>query len=217
MSRFRFALLAALFLATAAGAHAQNTNRKITGEIVRVESGLLVVRTASSAESKVKLTPDTRVSVRAQSDLAHVKEGSYVGATAAPRADGTLVASEVHIFPEALRGTGEGHRPMEGSNTMTNATVGNVSGGGAAKSTMTNATVGTVSGAAGERRLTLNYAGGSKVIVVPSATPVMTTDRGDASALVPRAHVIVFAAPDADGALRAERISVGKDGYVPPI
>ncbi len=44
-----------------------------------------------------------------------------------PQADGTQKAVEIHIFPEAMRGTGEGHRPWDlmPNSTMTNATVDN--------------------------------------------------------------------------------------------
>ena len=95
--------------------------------------------------------------------------GVYLGTIAAPRADGMLYASEVHIFPETMRGTGEGHRPMDTGpgNTMTNAMVSSV---GAAKAdarpgnTMTNATVAQVARGESDRRLTLTYAGGEKVV-----------------------------------------------------
>src|SRR5262249_51979711 len=117
-----------------------------------------------------------------------------------------------------MRGTGEGHRPMTGANTMTNATVSGVSRSRASSSSSTtNATVAGVSGASDELKLTLTYQGGERTIVVPRGIPVMTTDVGSTSMLVPGAHVIVYGANNPDGRIGAERISVGKDGYVPPI
>ena len=111
-----------------------------------------------------------------------------------------LYASEVHIFPESMRGTGEGHRPMDTGpgNTMTNATVssvGAVKAGDAAGAgnTMTNATVAQVARGEPERRLTLTYAGGEKVVIVPANTPIVMVEPADRSLLTPGAHVIVYA------------------------
>jgi hypothetical protein len=198
------------------GAAAQQPAQKIVGDVVRYNAGVLELRSASGAQQSVDVTDQTRLSVRARSDISQVQPGRFIGVTAAPRADGTLVASEVHIFPENMRGRGEGHRPMTGADTMTNATVSNVSRG-RGSSSMTNATVATVAGANDEVKLTLTYKGGEQVIVIPRNAAVMTTDVGNASMLVPGAHVIVYAANNATGRLTAERISVGKDGYVPPI
>ena len=199
------------------GAVAQQTSQKIAGEVIRYNAGVLEVRTASNTQQMVDVNDGTRLSVRAASDISQVQPGRFVGATAAPQDDGTLVASEVHIFPENMRGTGEGHRPMTGANTMTNATVSNVSRGRASGSSVTNASVAAVAGATDEVTLTLTYKGEERVIVVPRGIPVMTTDVGNPSLLVPGAHVIVYGAMNPDGRLAAERISVGKDGYLPPI
>jgi len=216
----RLSLLVSIGLVLGVGAVAaiaQTPARKIAGDVVRLDAGVLQVKTAAGEEVRAKLADKTRISTRAASDLAHVRQGSFIGTTAAPRADGTLVASEVHIFPEAMRGTGEGHRPMTGTNTMTNATVSKISGGGAARNTVANATVADVAIANGERTLTLTYNGGEAVVSVPADTPVMTVDVGDPSMLVPGTHVIVYATADPSGALVADRVSVGKDGYVPPL
>ncbi len=203
-------------IVASAAATAQTPARRIAGDVVRFDAGVLEVKTAAGESLSVKLADKARISTRAASDLAHVQQGGFIGTTAAPRADGTLVASEVHIFPEAMRGTGEGHRPMTGNNTMTNATVSKIAGG-ATRNTMTNATVANVAKADGERTLTLTYRGGQTVVVVPADTPIMTIDTGDPSMLVPGAHVVVYATTGSDGGLTADRVSVGKDGYVPPL
>jgi len=199
------------------GAGAQEASQKIVGEVVSYNAGSLEVRTASKTQQTVDVTDRTRLSARAPSDISQVQPGRFVGVTAAPGGGGVLVASEIHIFPENMRGTGEGHRPMTGADTMTNATVSNVSRDRASPSSMTNATVGAVAKANDELKLTLTYKGGERVIVVPHGTPVMTTDVGSPSMLVPGAHVIVYAVTNPNGRLAAERISVGKDGYAPPI
>ena len=119
------------------------------------------------------------------------------------RADQTLTlkAQEVLIFPEAMRGVGEGHRAWDltPDSTMTNATV--------------EATVSDVAG----RVLTLTYKDGRQELLVPPGTPVVTLAPGDASLLKPGNHVFLSATRQPDGSLTASRITVGKDGLVPPM
>jgi hypothetical protein len=131
-----------------------------------------------------------------------------------------LAATEVHLFPESMRGTGEGHRPMDiqPGATMTNATVTSVAAGHTkSTSTMTNATVADIATSGSERRIALKYKDGEKVVVVGNNVPVVMVEPGDMSMLTPGAHVLVTAAKQLDGTLAADRISVGKNGLVPPI
>ena len=101
---------------------------------------------------------------------------------------------------------------------MTNATVASVAvGGQAAARTMTNATVAAVSGGDQETRMTLRYKGGEKVVAIPKDTPIVMVEAGDPSMLVPGAHVIVSGVQQNDGSVLAERITVGKDGLIPPM
>src|SRR5258705_4989152 len=60
-----------------------------------------------------------------KASLSDIKQNTFIGVTGMPQADGSQKAVEIHIFPEALRGTGEGHRPWDlmPNSTMTNATV----------------------------------------------------------------------------------------------
>jgi hypothetical protein len=82
---------------------------------------------------------------------------------------------------------------------------------------MTNATVSDVVAVDAARRMTLRYKDGEKVVVVPPDAPIVTFEPGDRAMLVPGAHVILGAARQPDGTLTASRISVGKDGLVPPM
>jgi hypothetical protein len=146
-----------------------------------------------------------------------IKEGDFVATTAKPQADGTLLASEVRVFPESLRGTGEGHRPMDAGNTMTNATVASVS----RPSAMPASDAGTVTAVTdplpGEHslRMTLRYTGGEKIVVVPESVQIVKTDIGDRAMLVPDTHVVAYVAREPDGTLLAERLSIGRNGYAP--
>lgn len=221
ITKSRIALLACA-LAFSGFAAAQAGAQRIVGQVVSLKGSQLAVKTATGAVMEVKLADTLRVSARSASSLAAITPNSFIGTTAVPQADGTLVASEVHIFPESMRGTGEGHRPMdtEPGATMTNATVASVAPAGkgtAARSTMTNATVSNVAAGGGGQRITLKYKDGEKVVIVGDKVPVVLTERGDVSMLTPGAHVIVTATKAPDGGLVAERVSVGKNGIVPPI
>lgn len=210
----------AALLAAGGFAFAQAQTQKIAGEIIRVDGFMLEVRTASGQAVTVKLADNFRLSARSAADATKLAPGAYVGAMAVPQSDGTLLAREVHVFPESMRGTGEGHRAMdtEPGSTMTNATIASVGGrGAAAPSTMTNATVAQVSGASDVHSLTLAYKGGEKVVVVPENVPIVMVEPADRSLLVPGAHVIVYAARQPDGTLAADRLTVGKNGFVPPL
>jgi len=203
----------------AGAAQAQPQVQKIAGEVVKLDGVRLAVKASSGQVVEVKLGADARLSGRSPADLAKLAPGAYVGTTAAAQPDGTLLAREVHVFPESMRGRGEGHRPMdnEPGSTMTNATITGVGGHGAPqRDTMTNATVASMSAAPGSRTLTLAYKGGEKTVVVPEGAPIAMLEPADRSALVPGAHVIVYAAPQSDGTLSAERVTVGIQGFVPP-
>jgi len=205
-------------LFAAAGA-ARSAEQKIAGDVVKVDGSTLQVKSTDGRVVPVQLTDNTRLSGRSPSDLTKVAQGAFVGTAAVPQPDGTLLAREVHIFPESMRGTGEGHRPMdaEPGSTMTNATVASVGANKAGeKSTMTNATVAQVADAQGGRKMTLTYKGGEKTVIVPKNAPVVMVEPADRTALVPGAHVIAYGTAQADGALAAQRVSIGMKGIVPP-
>src|SRR5258708_4863480 len=102
---------AALLLASIASAQAQDT--------IRVRG------TSEGAPFRLKRVDDCKVLAVDKRWWAGVKQGVFVGITAMPQPDGTQKAVEIHIFPEALRGTGEGHRPWDlmPNSTMTNANI----------------------------------------------------------------------------------------------
>jgi hypothetical protein len=117
-----------------------------------------------------------------------------------PQPDGTQKAIEVHIFPDSMRGTGEGFRPWtRPGSTMTNGTVG--------------ATVTSVNGPL----ITIKYKGGEQKIDVPPGTPIVKYHVGDLSALKPGAVFAVIAAvKKPDGTFDVNRINVGVNGASPP-
>ena len=126
MARPVFGIFAtiALVVALAAPAAAQESVR-VRGAIERVEGDLYVIKTRAGAEVKVKLPDNVMVVALTKASLADIKQGSYVGVAGMPQPDGSQKALEVHIFPEAMRGTGDGHRgwDLQPSSTMTNGAV----------------------------------------------------------------------------------------------
>ena len=185
----------------AAPLSAQQTMR-VRGTVEGMDGAMYVVKTRAGETVKVALTDKPLFVAMVKASMADIKPGMFVGATAMPGPDGSLKAVEVHIFPEAMRGTGEGHRPwdLEPQATMTNATV--------------EAAVAGVSG----QTLTMKYKGGEKTLVVTPQTVVVTYAPGNPAEVKPGTGIFLAAAEKKpDGTLLTPRITYGKDGLVPPM
>jgi len=150
---------------------------------------------------KVKLPENVMVVSLVKASLADVKQGSYVGVSGMPQADGSQKALEIHIFPEAMRGAGEGHRGWDLQPS----------------STMTNGAVEQTTASADGQVLTLKYKDGEKKIVVPADCPIVSYLPGDKSELKPGAPIFITAATkQPDGTLQTPRVNVGR-GVAPPM
>jgi hypothetical protein len=189
-----------MVLSNVVTALAQDTVR-VRGTIERVDGPTYVVKARDGAELKVTLADNAQIAGVVKASLSDVKQGSFVGVTAMPRADGSQSALEVHIFPEAMRGTGEGHYPWDLR----------------PQSTMTNANVEQVVAAVDGQTLTLKYKDGEKKIFVPSNTPIVVYAQGDKSDLKPGAKVFIAAIKQPDGTLQGRAWRVGRDGVTPPM
>ena len=195
-------LVGSLLLVLAASATWAEDTVRVRGTIERVEGKTLVVKSRDGGEVKVVPADNAAVVGIVKASLSDIKPGSFVGVTGMPQADGSQKAIEVHIFPEAMRGTGEGHRQwdLQPQSTMTNANVEK-----------------TVAGVDG-RTLTLKYKDGEKKIVVPPDIPIVSFVPGDKTELKPGVKIFVAAATQAsDGTLQAPRVNYGKDGLTPPM
>src|SRR5258706_8909671 len=118
MTRRTLACAALLAAITASSAFAQQTVR-VRGTIEKVDGNALSVKADDGAVVTLMLTSDAAVVGVVKATLADVKEGSFVGSAAMPQPDGSQKALEVHIFPETMRGTGEGRPPLPAPNTTT--------------------------------------------------------------------------------------------------
>ena len=191
---FVFALGAAVY--SPAWAQGQQTAR-LLGTIERASGTTLAVKTSADVR-EVAIAPNTTVFGMVKATLADVKPGVFVGVGATPQSDGSQQAIRVMIFPESMRGLGEGHRPWDRPGT-----------------TMTNATVETaVSGVEGQV-LRVRYRGGEQKIVIGQDASLLTYVEGERAELKPGSAVSVSAVVKADGALEATRIVVGRGGVVP--
>lgn len=199
MFTFSKTMFAATLVCAAFASQAQTT--RIRGTIESAQASTLTVKLSDGTQSKVVLAPNANIVGVVKASMSDIKEGSFIGSAAMPQSDGTQRALEVHIFPEEMRGTGEGHRPY--------APV--------PQSTMTNgATAGSpVVGVEGST-ITIKYKEGEKKIVVPPNTPVVSYVLGSSADLKPGAHFTALAATKKpDGTYEANRINVGRDGVVP--
>jgi hypothetical protein len=194
-------LIGLLFVLAQPMASAQDKPVRVRGTIDRVEGDVYVVKAKSGDELKVTLAEKAPVTAVVKASLADVKQGSYVGIATLPQADGSQRALEVLIFPEAMRGVGEGHYgwDLQPSSMMTNGNV--------------EQTVVSSDG----QVLTVKYKDGEKKIVVPPDVPIVSFVPGDKAELKPGAAIFVAAAKkQPDGTLQAPRVGVGR-GVVPPM
>ena len=192
---------AALLAVSIAAAQAPDVVR-VRGTIAGVDGNMLDVKSRDGAPIKVKLADDVKVLAVDRKSLADVKQGVFVGITAMPQPDGTQRAVEIHIFPEALRGTGEGHRPWD---LMPN-------------STMTNANIDSeVTGNDG-KELVLKHKDGETKFVVPANVEVVMFAPAAVADLKPGERIFIAAGKKLpDGSVEAPRIVVGRNGVNPPM
>jgi hypothetical protein len=193
------AMVAASVLA--AVAQQPPTPTRVRGTIEGVDGDVLSVRSRSGEHVKLHLTGDAKVVGIIRISLADIKLGSFIGTTTVPGPDGRQDAVEVHVFPEDMRGTGEGSRAydLRPNSTMTNATVAE-----------------TVAGNDGQT-LMIKYKDGEKKVTVGPDTPVVTYVPADRADLKTDAKIIAFVKQLPDGSFETNRISVGRDGLTPPM
>ena len=174
---------------------------RIRGEVVSLNGDVLQVHRRSGDTVTINLAPTVAVSAVKAMQLADIKPGSFIGTAATTGTDGKLTATEVVVFPESARGTGEGHYAWDlGPN-----------------SSMTNANVDQVAEGTSGRDLKLSYKGGNNVVTVPPNVPVVTFVPAARTDLTAGKKVFVVATPAAQGTFVAQRVVVEKDGVAPPM
>lgn len=182
------------------------TAKNLRGTIVNVSGDTMQIKQKDGTSVTVKLAQDAKIASVSKASLADVKPGTFIGTAARPQPDGRLQAIEIHIFPESMRGTGEGNRAWDlgPGSSMTNGTAGQTA------SQQVNKVEGNT--------LTVKYRGGDKAVTVTPSTKVVALAPGDRNDLKQNEMVFIPAATPADnGSFEANRLTVGKDGVAPPM
>jgi Domain of unknown function (DUF5666) len=191
-----------LLLATSASFAQQPPTVRVRGTVEGIDGSMLTVKARDGQTYKIKLTDNASVRGIVKAPLSDIKDNSFIGVTGMPLPDGSQKAVEIHIFPDTMRGTGEGHRSwdLRPNSTMTNATVAQM-----------------VKGVEGNE-ITLKYKDGEKKIIVTPETEIVTYVSSDKSELKPGAKIFIAGANKKDdGTLEAAAVSVGRDGITPPM
>jgi hypothetical protein len=184
---------AVLFMASVAVAQAPEMVR-VRAIIESVDGQMVTAKSRDGVEMKIHLADNAPVNEVVKVPLSDIKPNSFVAVTAMPQPDGSQKATAVIIFPEAMRGVGEGHRPWDfvPNSTMTNATVDN-----------------SVTSVDGEK-LVVKYKDGDKTIIVPPTAEIATYAKRSLADLKPGEKIFIAAAKKSpDGTLEAANISFG--------
>jgi hypothetical protein len=181
-------------------AQAPNPPARVRGTVEKLENNVMTVKTAAGPVS-VKLADNYTVVGVSRAKIDDIGAGKFIGTATLGERNGGLVALEVHIFPEAMRGVGEGHYPwdLKPDSKMTNGNVADVKSVGA------------------DRMLTVQYKGGEQKVLVPGNAHVVLFGPADRAELKAGAHVFCVAQRAADGSLSAARVNVGLNGITPPM
>ncbi len=191
----------AIVALSSGGANAAGEPVRVRGAIVSVDAAKLVVHGADGKDVTVKMGEKTGVLAVVKASMDDIKPGVFIGTATKDAADSSLQSVEVVVFPEAMKGTAEGHYPWDlpGANKMTNATVTN-----------------GVKGVDGQI-VTVSYKGGEKKIQIPANVPVVTLVPASAADLHPGVMVFVPGERQADGSVEPRAVLFGKDGATPPM
>jgi hypothetical protein len=195
-----FGVLVSVALVSAS-ASADEEPVRVRGAVASLEGTKLVVHAKDGKDVTVSLADNFAALAVVKSSMADIKEGSFIGTATITQPDSSLRSLEVVVFPDKMRGTGEGHYPWDlgASSMMTNATVANA-----------------VKGVAGQT-VTLTYRGVEKKIDIPANVPIVSLVVASKNEIKPGAIVFVPTQRQSDGSLQAAAVLFGKDGVVPPM
>ena len=174
---------------------------RVVGTVDKLDGDRLSVNRAGGPVQSVTLSADAKIYGVEKRGLGDIKPGDFIASGGVRGTDGKIHAVELRIFPEALRGIGEGQRPWDAK----------------PEGVMTNATVGTVSQTTAGGVVHVTYKGGDSEYVVAPDVPVLAYVPADRALLKPGAAVMTIAVKQADGSLQTNRVTAEKDGVKPPM
>lgn len=193
--------LALLALPALAQAPQGTTPMRVRGTVEKLDGNMLTVKSRDGTDVSLEMTDKSAVRALQKKSLSDIKEGDYVASTGRPGPDGKLHAVEVRIFPEALRGAGEGQFPWD----LTPDSV------------MTNATVTGITTMAKGGVLKVKYKGKESEYIVDPTTPVFAFAPGDRGLLKPGAYIVALAQKQPDGKIVVGNITAEANGIKPPM
>jgi hypothetical protein len=193
--------VAAFLIAVASTAALAQTPVRIRGTVEKLDGRVLTVKGNDGQIQTVKLADNFIVMGISRASVDDIGSGKFIGTTTVGERNGALVALEVHIFPDNMRGTGEGHYDWDLRPS----------------SKMTNANVATVTKIGKDHVLDVQYKGGEKKVLVPETAVIVSFTPADRSAVKPGAAVFVNSQRQPDGTLTAPRVNVGLNGQIPPM
>ena len=194
----RLAALAAAALLALPGAVAAQQSAQLRGTVTAVSDAELTMRTSSGETATVTMAPDYLLMVYEPIEVTDLAPGDFLSIPAIPGPDGTTVALSINVFPEAMRGVGEGRSPWD-------------AGEG---STMVNATIGTVTQVPGGRDVRVTYGGETQDVTVPEGTPITRIVPTPERRLAP-GDAAVVAVREAGGSVRGAFAAIMADGSLP--
>jgi len=174
---------------------------RVAGTIADLKGDILAVNTTDGQKQTVTLSPDLQVYGVESRQITDIKSGNFVASGGVRGTDGKIHAVEVRIFPEALRGVGEGQRSWNAR----------------PEGVMTNATVGTVSRSENGGVVHVTYKDGQSEFIIDPDVPILAYVTADRGLLKPGASVVTTATRQPDGSLRTDRVTAEKNGVKPPM
>jgi len=174
---------------------------RVRGTVEKLDNLVMTVKARDGGTVNVKLADNYTVVGVSRAKIEDIGAGKFIGTATLGQRNGGLVALEVHIFPEAMRGVGEGHYPWDLQ----------------PDSKMTNGNVADVKSVGSDRMLTVQYKGGEQKVLVPTNAHVVLFGPADRAELKKGAHIFCVAQRAPDGSLSAGRVNVGLNGITPPM
>ena len=198
--------IAALFITflampALAQAPAEGARQRVVGTVDKLDGNNLMVKSNDGQPVTVVLDDNAAVFGVEKRTIADIKPGDYLATGGVKGTDGKIHAVEVRIFPETLRGTGEGQRPWDAK----------------PEGVMTNATVGTVNQSPEGGVIHVKYKEGESEFTVGPEVPILAYVAGDRTLLKPGAAVFTVAQKKPDGTLTTGRVTAEKNGVKPPM
>jgi hypothetical protein len=201
MIRAITAMLIATLSAVALAQAPANPPVRVRGTVDKLDGQMLTVKGNDGKMVTIKMADNAMVMGVVRASVNDIGAGKFIGSTTLGERDGALVALEVHIFPENMRGTGEGHYDWDLK----------------PDSKMTNANVASIKSMGKDHILDVQYKGGEKKVLVTDTSVIVSYTPSDKTALKPGAPIFAVTQRQADGSLLAPRVNVGLNGQAPPM